>query len=169
MTRERPNILIIYPDQMRYDVMGCAGNPVIKTPNFDRLASGGVMFNNAFCAYPLCAPWRASIMTGKYPHANGMGTNHYPIPLDQLFLAELLRDHAGYQTGYVGKWHLDGGRKHAFVRPEGRPLQRMLEEHMAATGDDWGMEMVFPPPDFQTHEEGDRWAAERLKSAVVEN
>ena len=120
MTKEQPNILIIYPDQLRYDAMSCAGNPVLRTPHFDRLAQGGVMFENAFCAFPLCAPWRASLLTGKYPHSNGMGANHYPMRLDQPFLAELLRDQAGYQTGYVGKWHLDGGRKHDFVRPEER-------------------------------------------------
>jgi len=116
-----PNILIIYPDQMRADAMGCAGNPCIKTPNMDRLALEGVRFDNAFVSFPLCSPFRASLFTGKYAHSNGQFANHYPIPLGQTFLAEVLRD-AGYQTGYIGKWHLDGGEKPGFVPPGERRL-----------------------------------------------
>jgi len=119
MSQERPNILIIYPDQMRADAMSCAGNPCIQTPNLDRLAAEGVRFENAFISFPLCCPFRASLMTGKYAHSNGMYANHYPIPLDQDFLAETLKQN-GYQTGYVGKWHLNGGPKSSFVRPEER-------------------------------------------------
>jgi arylsulfatase A-like enzyme len=117
----RPNLIIIYPDQLRADAMGCAGNSVIKTPHFDRLAREGVQFNNAFVAFPLCAPFRASLYTGKYPHTNGMYANHYAIHLDQDFLPEILRGQ-GYQTGYFGKWHLDGGMKHSFVPPGKRRL-----------------------------------------------
>lgn len=96
--------------------MSCAGNPCIKTPNLDRLATTGIRFTDAFTTFPLCCPFRASIMTGKYAHAHGMLANHYPIPLNQSFLAEILRDH-GYQTGYIGKWHLNGGRKSDLVPP----------------------------------------------------
>ena len=116
---KRPNIIIIYTDQMRADCLGVAGNKVISTPNMDRLAAGGVHFENAYVSFPLCCPWRASLMTGKYAHSTGMHANHYPIPLNQNFLAETLRQN-GYQTGYVGKWHLNGGWKHGFVKPEER-------------------------------------------------
>ncbi|MFC1718138.1 sulfatase [Candidatus Poribacteria bacterium] len=119
--KQRPNILIIYPDQMRADAMSCAGNPRIKTPNLDRLAFEGVHFTHAYTSFPLCCPFRASFMTGKYAHSTGMYANHYPIPLGQDFLAEIFRD-AGYQTGYVGKWHLDGGIKHGFIPPGERRL-----------------------------------------------
>ena len=112
----RPNILIIYADQMRADAMSCAGNPVVRTPHLDRLAVEGVRFDRAYCSFPLCCPWRASFMTGKYPHSNGMRANHYAIPLGQEFLGEILRD-SGYRTGYIGKWHLNGGPKHSFVPP----------------------------------------------------
>jgi arylsulfatase A-like enzyme len=111
---DRPNILLIYPDQMRADAMGCAGNGCISTPNIDTLADGGVRFENAFTSFPLCSPFRASLMTGKYAHSAGMCANHYPIPLDQDFLAAILRDN-GYRTGYFGKWHLNGGWKHSLV------------------------------------------------------
>ena len=118
---KRPNILIIYPDQMRADAMGCAGNECLKTPNLNRLAVEGVRFTNAFTSFPLCSPFRASLFTGKYAHSNGQFGNHYPIPLSQDFLAEILRD-SGYRTGYVGKWHLDGGVKPGFVPPGERRL-----------------------------------------------
>jgi arylsulfatase A-like enzyme len=116
---KQPNILIIYPDQMRYDAMGCAGNPVIKTPHIDRLAREGVQFTESYTSYPICCPFRASMLTGKYAQAHGMTQNHFPLRGDQTFLAQCLRD-AGYRTGYVGKWHLEGGPKPGFVPPDRR-------------------------------------------------
>ncbi len=116
---KQPNILIIYPDQMRYDTMGCAGNPVIKTPHIDKLASEGVQFDEAYTSYPICCPFRASMLTGKYAQGHGMTQNHFPLRGDQTFLAQCLKD-AGYRTGYVGKWHLEGGPKPGFVPPDRR-------------------------------------------------
>ena len=109
----------IYPDQLRYDALGCSGNPVIRTPHIDRLASEGVGFSEAYTSYPLCCPFRASVLTGKYAQGHGMVQNHFPLRGDQIFLASCLRD-AGYRTGYVGKWHLEGGPKPGFVPPERR-------------------------------------------------
>ncbi len=116
---EQPNILIIYPDQMRYDAMGCSGNPVIRTPHIDRLSAEGVHFSEAYTSYPICCPFRASMLTGKYAQQHGMIQNHFPLRSDQSFLAQCLRD-AGYRTGYVGKWHLEGGPKPGFVPPDRR-------------------------------------------------
>ncbi|MCY3878214.1 MAG: sulfatase [Rhodobacteraceae bacterium] len=115
----RPNILIIYPDQMRYDAMGCSGNPVIRTPNIDKLSKEGVHFSEAYASYPICCPFRASVLTGKYAQGHGMIQNHFPLRAGQGFLAEFLKD-AGYQTGYIGKWHLEGGPKPGFVPPDRR-------------------------------------------------
>jgi arylsulfatase A-like enzyme len=74
---QRPNILFIMADQMRRDALGCYGNPVVQTPNLDALARRGVRFEQMYAAYPVCAPNRASIITGRYPtvhrlRANGM-------------------------------------------------------------------------------------------------
>lgn len=117
----RPNLLIIYPDQLRADAMGCAGNPTIKTPFLDRIAEEGVRFEGAYTSFPLCTPFRACLYTGKYNHSTGVHANHHPIPLNQDFLAEILKEN-GYQTGYIGKWHLEGGDAPGFVPPGPRRL-----------------------------------------------
>ena len=115
----RPNILIIYPDQMRSDAMGCAGNKVVKTPNIDRLAQEGMHFTEAYTSYPVCCPFRASVLTGKYAQGHGMVQNHFPLRGDQRFLGDMMKE-AGYQTGYIGKWHLEGGPKPGFVPKDRR-------------------------------------------------
>lgn len=114
-----PNILLIYADQMRYDATGFAGNTVVKTPNFDAVAESGICFDRAYCSFPLCCPFRASLMTGTYAHTNKMCTNHYPIDLECVpsFLPQLVSK-MGYKTGWIGKWHLNGGNKFDFVPPE---------------------------------------------------
>ncbi len=112
----KPNVLIIYADQMRYDCMGCSGNPDVKTPFLDRLALDGVTFDNAFTSYPLCTPFRASFLTGKYAHRTGLYSNHFPIDTNQPSIAPILNG-IGYRSGYIGKWHLYGGPKPGFVPP----------------------------------------------------
>jgi arylsulfatase A-like enzyme len=116
---KKPNLLMIYPDELRADAMGCSGNPAIKTPYFDRLAEEGVRFEKAFTSFPLCTPFRASLFTGKFAHSTGCCANHLPIDLDQEFLPQIMKDN-GYQTGYIGKWHLDGGSKPGFIPKERR-------------------------------------------------
>lgn len=111
-----PNILMIYADQMRYDCASFSGNPDVKTPHLDRLAMEGVCFDEAFTSYPLCTPFRASMLTGKYAHQAGLYSNHFPINTDQPSLAPILNDQ-GYKSGYIGKWHLFGGPKPGFVPP----------------------------------------------------
>lgn len=112
----RPNILCVYVDQLREDALGCTGNQLIRTPNFDRVAREGVRFSEAYVSTPLCTPFRGSFMTGRYAHAAGVHANHFPIKTDQTFLAHRLSN-AGYATGYIGKWHLYGGPKPGFVPP----------------------------------------------------
>lgn len=104
----RPNILFVFSDQQRYCTMGCTGNEQIQTPAFGRLASEGVIFQNAFSSCPICSAYRGQILTGRYSHANGVVDNEYMLWHDQTTLAHALKD-AGYHTGYVGKWHLGYG------------------------------------------------------------
>ncbi len=111
-----PNIVYVFADQMRFCDMGCAGNEYIRTPHLDRLASQGAQLTNAFTGAPLCSPYRAQLLTGKYSHKNGVATNDVHMPEDQDSIARVLA-REGYATGYIGKWHLDGGRR----EPEGTP------------------------------------------------
>ena len=102
-----PNILFILTDNQRADLLGCAGNPIIHTPNMDRLAEGGTRFNNAFCTNALCAPSRATVLTGAFSHINGIrGNSEVSGHIETLdpkvpTFPELLQE-AGYQTRLVG-------------------------------------------------------------------
>lgn len=114
---KKPNVLLLYPDQMRYDSASFGGSSLSVTPALDTLAAQSACFDGAFTSFPLCCPFRASLMTGKYAHKAGMCTNHYPIPLEQSFLPKLMGE-SGYRTGWFGKWHLNGGKKFDFVPEE---------------------------------------------------
>jgi len=116
---KRPNILFVFADQMRFCAMGCMGNPTVRTPNLDRLASQGVLFTHAFSCTPLCTPYRAQLLTGRYGHATGMTTNDIKLPHEEITLAEALRE-KGYATGYIGKWHLNAGRRQPAGTAEGQ-------------------------------------------------
>jgi len=114
----RPNVIILMPDQMRAQAMGLAGNDQVITPQLDRLASGGVYLPNTFANSPVCSPARATILTGLYPHRHGLIVNDLRLRESQVTMAEVLGG-AGYATGFVGKWHLDGGKRMPGYIPPG--------------------------------------------------
>jgi arylsulfatase A-like enzyme len=102
----RPNIIFINSDQFRWDCIGAAGlNPMNLTPNLDRMAQTGTFFRNAFAVQPVCAPARASILTGQYPAKHGVWRNSLGLKPDAVTLATEL-NRAGYSSNYIGKWHL---------------------------------------------------------------
>ena len=103
--KKRPNLLFILTDQHRRDGVGCYGKPGVKTPNLDRLASGGIRFDRAYTAQPVCSPNRASIMSGLYPQNHGVRENTWDMDSSIRILPDLMRE-TGYRTGYFGKWHL---------------------------------------------------------------
>ena len=104
---ERPNIIYIFTDQQTASAMSCAGNPDLHTPNLDRLAAAGILFNNAYCTAPLSGPSRGAMFTGYYPDAVGLSVNGSPMPdsLKAQTLGTLIKN-AGYDCAYGGKWHL---------------------------------------------------------------
>jgi arylsulfatase A-like enzyme len=111
--RDAPNIILFLTDDQQQAALSAYGNRILKTPNMDRIAAGGVRFTEAFVTNSLCAPSRASFLTGLYSHAHGVITNgdsprmrNQPgLRADQLTFPQLLRQ-AGYHTMLVGKWHI---------------------------------------------------------------
>ena len=102
---KRPNILFICTDQQRGDSLGCTGATWAVTPNLDRLASEGALFENCYVQNPVCSPSRASLFTGKYPSNHGLYANGVPLPEGQHMFTRTLAD-AGYDCGMIGKQHL---------------------------------------------------------------
>ncbi|MBK5292756.1 MAG: sulfatase-like hydrolase/transferase [Acidobacteriia bacterium] len=103
----RPNIIFVLVDDLRQDELGCYGHPFASTPHADRLAREGARFLNAFAVTPLCSPSRASFLTGQYPHANGITDNTSRARQSHQLMTWPRRLHeAGYQTSFIGKWHM---------------------------------------------------------------
>lgn len=101
-------ILFIMTDTTRFDMLGCYGNPDMKTPRLDALASRGVRFERAYTCQPVCGPARSALFTGLFPHSNGSFANSMPLGDNVKTVGQRLRDH-GIDAAYIGKWHLDGG------------------------------------------------------------
>lgn len=103
--QQRPNILFLCTDQQRYDTLGCYGNAQIQTPHLDQLAREGVLFEQCYVQSPVCAPSRASLLTGLYPHNHGLWANGVTLPEHHALVTRALAA-GGYDCGMVGKQHL---------------------------------------------------------------
>jgi arylsulfatase A-like enzyme len=103
--KERPNVIVFFTDQQRWDTTGVHGNPLGLTPNFDRMAREGTHLYHSFTCQPVCGPARSCLQTGMYATTTGCFRNAIPLPHEKRTLAHYFRD-AGYDTGYIGKWHL---------------------------------------------------------------
>ena len=103
---KRKNVLLILSDQQRMDTISAYGmNDICKTPHIDQLAAEGMKFSNAYTPSAICAPARASVMTGLYPHKHGVVDNFTNIKEGTPLLGDCMHD-AGYFCGYAGKWHV---------------------------------------------------------------
>jgi len=126
---DKPNIVFVLTDQWRAQATGYAGDPNVKTPHLDSLAARSINFENAVSVCPVCTPYRASLMTGGYPLSTGMFMNDIFLPSGELCIAEIFK-RAGYQTAYIGKWHLDGHGRDVFIprnRCQGFDYWKVLE------------------------------------------
>ncbi len=115
-----PNILFVIADQWRAQAFGFAGDPNVQTPHLDRFERQCVNFTQAVAGMPVCSPTRASLLTGQRPQTHGIFLNDVPLPTNAVTLAKELKA-AGYDTGCIGKWHIDGhGSRSAFIPRERR-------------------------------------------------
>ncbi|MFB2120658.1 sulfatase [Parapedobacter sp. 2B3] len=117
--QSRPNIIYVFADQWRAQATGYAGDPNVQTPNIDALAAKSVNFANAVSVMPICTPYRAALLTGRYPANTGMFLNDLYLPAAELTMAEIYKE-AGYETAYIGKWHLDGHGRSSYIPKERR-------------------------------------------------
>jgi len=143
----RPNFLFFITDQQRYDHVGYAGNPVLKTPHIDSIATAGSWFSRFFVASPTCMSSRATLMTGRMPSLNGVRFNGVPLDLDSVTFVDILRA-AGYRTALIGKSHIQGMLEAASMAPEpdlgeGEPAPEALSEARRShySKDDYSAEM----------------------------
>lgn len=127
---ERPNVIIIYADDLGWGDLGCYGAPAVRTPYLDRMAAEGMRFTDFYSAAEVCTPSRAALLTARYPIRSGMCHAQFRVlranargglPKEEITLAELLRS-SGYATGMIGKWHLGH-------RPEHLPTQHGFDEY----------------------------------------
>jgi len=114
-----PNLVFIFADQWRAQATGYAGDTNVRTPNLDKLAAESVNFGNAVSGCPVCCPYRASLMTGRFPLTHGVFLNDVRLNTDAVSIAQVY-NRAGFETGYIGKWHLDGRDRSAFIPRERR-------------------------------------------------
>ncbi len=174
------NILFLLADQMRYDALSCNGAPICQTPSIDSLASQGVNFDGAYTTCALCSPARASIVTGLYPHNHGQLANQgnfngvFDHTLSGVPTYFSCLKEQGYQTGYVGKWHLDREGDGDFWKIDHWATDRNFHEDLQKDGLsynvardevqplEWGEDAPFYGPsvlDAEHHHDG--WVANK--------
>lgn len=107
---QKPNIIILFADDLGYGDLSCYGHPTIHTPQLDKMAAQGMRFTQFYSASPVCTPSRAALLTGRLPIRSGMNFVLFPqskggLPATEITVQEALK-RAGYRTGHIGKWHL---------------------------------------------------------------
>jgi len=124
---QKPNIVFVFADQLRSQELSCYGGVNIKTPNLDRLAEEGLRMTNAISTYPICSPFRGMLLTGLYPMHSGISNNDHPLNPELPSFAKACKEQ-GYNTAYIGKWHIDGIGRTTFIPKE----RRMGYDHWQA-------------------------------------
>jgi arylsulfatase A-like enzyme len=152
---DRPNVLVVFCDQLRRSALSCFGDENIETPNIDALAKSGVKFANACSTYPICVPFRFSLMTGEYAHSRFVPGIEWRMSPSERTLADELNEN-GYESIYVGKWHLYGGHallpKHTALKANRTPVPR---QHQGRWHKWFGFEVRNSPYDTCYFEDDD--------------
>ncbi|MFB6135558.1 MAG: sulfatase [Halobacteriaceae archaeon] len=149
---DRPNVLVVFTDQHRADALGCAGHPVVETPNLDRLAGSGVRFDRAYTPAPVCVPARASLYMGAYPHNTQVRDFDSWVPESATTFVDRLREE-GYYTAHVGEVHQKG----LLETKSGRGDDvREYEDHAESLGFDY------------VHETTGVWSSRNVDSPVTD-
>ncbi len=115
----KPNIIFVFADQLRQCSLGYAGEEDVITPNLDRFARENSYFETAVSIFPVCTPYRGSLLTGRAPTSTGLVLNDIALSTDEISIAHAAKA-GGYDTAYIGKWHLDGPDRKAWVPPGSR-------------------------------------------------
>ena len=115
----KPNVVFLLTDQWRAQALGYTGNAQVKTPHIDRLAAESANFTHAIAGWPVCCPWRGSFLTGQYPLTHGIIVNDVSISSNPVGLGDAFKQ-AGYDTAFIGKWHVDGRGRSNYIPPERR-------------------------------------------------
>ncbi len=115
----KPNVVFVFADQWRAQATGYAGNGQVATPRIDWLARESVNFTHAVSGWPVCSPWRGSLLTGQHPLTHGIFVNDVPLADSGTRLGEAFAQ-AGYDTAWIGKWHIDGHGRSVYIPPERR-------------------------------------------------
>ncbi len=115
----KPNVVFVFADQWRAQATPFNNDPNVQAPYLARLAAESVNFTRAVSGCPVCTPYRASLMTGQTPLTNGVFMNDVPLPDQAVTIGKVFKN-AGYDTAYIGKWHLDGRGRSSYIPPERR-------------------------------------------------
>ncbi len=162
------NVLFLLSDQHRPGALGFRGDPHARTPHLDALARGGTSFLNAYCAYPVCTPSRAALLTGTWAHTNGVYNNATPWPFSVKTIADHFNRH-GYMTGLIGKMHFVDAQTHGFdYRLDFNdwwqylgPKSKLYADELAQPNSGSGLPQI--PSLWDDH--GDPWLATRTKDS----
>src|SRR6476661_9581505 len=126
---KQPNVVYVIVDQFRADATGFNGNKDVITPNLNKIAKQSINLKNAISGMPVCTPYRAQLMSGKYPTKTGVFMNDVMLDTSLTTLGKIYKDH-GYNTGFIGKWHIDGHGRGSFIpknRRQGFEYWKTLE------------------------------------------
>lgn len=155
MSTARRNVIMIVADQLRRSALGCYGDPNVSTPHIDALAGGGARFDAASSTYPVCVPYRFSLMTGEYAHTRAIPSIEWRMSPAERTLADEFNE-AGFDTALFGKWHLYGGfghlPGHTVVKASRTPIPRPFQGRWQRFA---GFDICNDPYDTYYFNEGD--------------